>query len=378
MQIKFNEDRALKIFGILNRLWREKKGLYNNIILPQNAWPLLPKEPKQLANYLFFAALPMRGGVVSEDPFKWIWQLSQNFPTMFEPEIVAKEWPPEKIEGAVKRITPDILNGKGVGEKGAGALGYKIDQHSKAWYENSLVLSTYWGGDLRNVFWGVTDFEEAFRRIDNRRNEAGFRGMRRKIFSLLTIWLQEKKLIPMFPTPLPVDFHVLRVFWATEIIELRDIKPPRSFEQYYPSLVDKPATRVKEQLVDQIAKWSQGFLEEHRLPHLNINPAVWVLSRDLCAGHLQNTSRKNGTVLFLPEELRNAPGLWPSKYKNPCHYCPIEKFCTGCVPSVPYYRRGILVRMERVNYPQNTAFLPGIDWKEYIPYSGRRRSKNNH
>lgn len=375
MQIRFNEDKALEIFSILDHLWQDESSLYGNIVLPQDVWPL-PKGPKQQANYLLFGALPMRGGVVSEDPFRWIWQLRQSFPTMFRPSSVVKEWTPEKIEEAIRQITPKILNDKGTGEKGAGSLGYKIDQHSRAWYQNSLILSTYWGEDLRNVFRGVTEFEEAFCRIDNRRSEAGFRGMRRKIFSLLTIWLQEKKLIPVFPTPLPIDFHALRILWVTEIIEFNDIQPPQKFSRHYPSLADKPATRVTEQLVDQIAKWSQVFLVKHKLSHLHINPAIWVLSRNLCSGHLQNTSRKSGTVFFPTEDLDNNPKTWPENYKDPCYYCPIEQFCTGCVPASPYYRQGVLVRMERAKYPQKTAFLPGIDWRQYIPYSGRRKSKN--
>ena len=105
----------------------------------------------------------MRGGVVSEDPFKWIHELRKEFPEIFDPDIVSREWSPQKIEKAIKSVTPGILNGKGVGTRGAGALGYKIDEHSKAWYENAVSLSTYWGSDLRNVFWGRMSLTDRFR-----------------------------------------------------------------------------------------------------------------------------------------------------------------------------------------------------------------------
>jgi len=375
MEVKFNEERALEIFRILEKLWIEKTGIFKDVVLPQDYWPL-PKDSKDKANYFFFAALPMRGGVISEDPFKWIHQLNTGFPEMFNPEIVAKEWTPQRIEKAIKSVTPIVLNGQGINNKGVGIPGYKIEEHSRAWYENAVKLSTYWGNDLRNVFWGVTEFGEAFRRIDRRVNSAaGFRGMRRKIFSLMIIWLQEKKLIPIFPTPLPVDFHVLRIFWATRVADIINEKPPKSLEKYFPTLVNKPAIRIRESLLNTITKWSQGFLIKEGLSHLSINPALWVLSREFCAGHFQNSSQNDGTIFFDEDKLRANPKLWPKNYRNPCQHCPIEKFCTGAVPAAPYYRRAFLVRFERV--PYLTSVMPGVDWFSFFPHPGRKRTKRN-
>lgn len=368
MEIRFREERALAVFSVLNALWVQKAGIFTGILLPQDRWPL-PATPREQANYFLYAALPMRGAVISEDPFRWLSSLRGRFPEMFEPEIVTKEWSVQRISEAIKTTTSEILNDEGTGNQGAGALGYKLTQLVEHWRENSITLSNYWGGNLLNVFWGVLDYEEAFRRIDNHRTPAGFKGMRRKIFALLTIWLQEKKLIPTFPTPLPVDFHTFRILWATETLEFKVTKPPAALSKNYAMLAGKPAVHISEHLIDEVTKWSQTFLSKHKISHLNINPAIWVLSRELCAQHLQNSTRKKGKVFFDREVLRE----WPRNYKDPCSYCPLEKLCTGAVPSVPYYRRGILVRLERISHPKQ--FLPGVDWTNFIPLPPKKKTK---
>lgn len=348
-KITFNASRAKEVFGILDAAWKNRSGIFKNAILPEDRW-LAPEDFKEHANWLFYAALPMRGGLISESPFKWLFKIREIFPGLFEPETVVEKWTPERIKIAFAEASKEILNGNGTGEpEGAGVLSYKGEEHCKAWYENSLVLVRYWGGDLRNVFWGVTEFEEAFRRVDHKKNLAGFKGMRRKIFSLLTIWLQNRDLIPVFPTPIPVDFHALRVLWATGILEVES-------GEFHPNgnhpaqIRGKQAVRIYEGFVDAVAKWSQTFITKNGFSHRNINPALWFLSRMLCAGHFQNSSRKRGELIEA-EELTELM-RWPRTYQDPCAHCPIEKFCAWAIPAMPYYRWGLLVRLgERVDYP---------------------------
>lgn len=377
---RFNEKIALEVFRILDDAWANKKGIFSDIILPQDLW--ISKNlwksfsEKDQANFLFYGSLPMRGGLVSEDPFKWLWALRQKFPEMFDPKIVSEKWSPEKIKKAFKSVTKELLNGIGTGKKGGGALSYKMKQHAENWYKNSKNLYRFYESDIRNVFkHGVIDFEEAFRRIDYKRSGACFFGMRRKIFSLLTIFLQEKNLIPVFPTPIPVDFHALRILWSTKILILRDwAKPFKPTQKKHPKqLKGKLSIRVWESLTDQTAKWSQEFLEKHKISHLNINPALWVLSRSLCSEHLQTSSRKDGKEFFTKGRLMKNPNLWPKNYKNPCSFCFVEKFCKYAIPAAPYYTGGLLIRMERVPYIMRR--LSGINWSEvefFKPQRNRR------
>ena len=364
-KVTFNEKRALKIFSILDNLWINKAEVFKDIVLPQDIFPM-PKGEREMANYLFFCALAMRGGVISEDPFRWFYEILQSYPELYDPKTVATEWNPDKIAGAISEMTKIILNGNGTGEKEAGVMGYKLDQHSKNWFNNAKVLHERWGGDLRNAYWGAPDFEEVFRRIDNRSNIYGFGGMRRKIFSLLTIWLQEKNLIPIFPTPLPIDFHCLRILWATKSIDIKTNTPPAT-QKHYPRYTKHPSIRVSEAFVDTVAMWSQKFLAEVGISHMHINPAVWIWSRDLCALHLQNNSRKNGEFLFDERAIGNVSHKQRLYYEEPCKKCALEKYCTGAVPSAPYYHDGVLMWLKRVEIVRR---LPGFDSDH--PANGRK------
>lgn len=359
-KVKFNEAIALKVFQVLDKAWRKRKGIFKNSILPQERWPakkeLSSLSKKDIANWLFYAALPMRGGLVSEDPFRLFWQLRKNCPEIFEPEIVAKKWSPEEVLKTLNKA----------------GIKYKDKEHAENWCKNSKNLHLYWGNDVRNVFrYGVIEFEEAFRRIDYKKSKIPLFGMRRKIFSLLTIWLQEKSLIPIFPAPIPIDFHALRVLWATEIINLNGWAKPFTPKEKHPEqLAGKVAIRVWESLIDQIMIWSQKFLQKSEISHLIINPALWFLSRSLCAGHFQNSSRKNATKYVETEDLLENPDLWPRNYKNPCAYCPVENWCKWAIPNAPYYRWGILVRIgKRVPYPK--LYLPGME----SPHEGLKKNR---
>ncbi|HPN54373.1 MAG TPA: hypothetical protein PLB52_00410 [Candidatus Moranbacteria bacterium] len=382
----FDNKKALKVFRILDREWRAQKDVFENIVLPQDRLKF-----SRDANFLFYAALFMRGGIISEDPFRWICVLYDENPEYFDPNYIVDEGIEEAdLQKAFLKITPKVLaqNGHVYGRKENGSgnpFAYKIDQHTKAWITNSYFLVDKWNGNILKVFKGVKDFEEAFARVnlkDKKRNGGhGILGMRRKIFSLLTIWLQEKNLIPHFPTPIPVDFHALRILWITGILNLPDLKPFEINLDHPISYDGKIAVRMREDFVDEVTKWSQNFLHKSKISHLVINPALWVLSRDLCSRHFQNSSAKEGTVLREPEKFYSGKISWPRMYTDPCSACPIEQYCHGVVPAAPYYIWGILMKMDRVPFNlqplQTQTVLPGLGFKEKHPVFARfkRRSE---
>ncbi len=404
MKVRVNEERALAVFKALENQYvnKEKGGVFQTSTLPQDRFVPQVSE-REYSNWHFFLSLFERGGIVSGDTMKFLWQLHQDLPELYDPQAVAIKWTPAKIEDAFMAVAPKILKNNGTGEIGAGSLSYKLDEHTATWHRNATTLHKHWGGDVRNVFWGVTEFEEAFRRVDYRQNKAGFKGMRRKIFSLLTIWLQEKNLIPLFPGPIPVDFHAMRVLWETDILRLNDLAKP--FEpkegQHSPALAGKTTVRVSEKFMDTIAKWSQKFLAKHEMSHLVINPALWLLSRDFCAELFQNTTfarksesaripgRKTAgpmtagrmrhfrrTKLLMrfteAEDLRKNPSLWPKGYKDPCSHCPVEQWCSWAIPAAPYYTWGILVR-SGPRVPYHTQQIPGIVASS--SYKSRKRNR---
>ena len=383
-KVFFDEKKAVKVFKDLSAAYRGKHGIFNDVVLPQSRWPpdeekSLIKDDREMANWLLLVALPMRGGIISEEPFKVWWDMRKTLPNLFDFELVAKEWTPAAIERQLKRILRRRRkeNG-GASNEDEEVVGYKIKEHANSWYQNAVVMHQRWGNDARNIFKGVNDFEQAFARVDYRRNKEGLRGMRRKIFSLFTIWLQEGGLIPVFPTPIPVDFHALRVFWATGIIVNNDWEEPYQPKPGQPEqLSGKLAIRVTESFIDQIAVWSQEFLVKNGFSHLVVNPAVWFLSRTLCAESFQNSSRKNGHLFFEAEDLKTNPHLWPKQYRNPCLYCPIEKYCHWAIPAGPYYRWGVLIRIgERLAYPQRALSFPDDFWKK-VSYVKSRKNQSS-
>jgi hypothetical protein len=423
-RIKFDEGIAKSVFQILDHGWKYRTGIFKNTILPQDRYPSQTEwetffaNDRERFNWLLCVVLSQRGGILSEVPFKLFWWLRQEFPEMFDPKIVAEKWSPESIEEklqlgiatiyAAKREQiknnkvvenqqmaksaqqdfPWMFRAKPLSEKQVFSdtkisinnekeiRGYKTKEIPKYWYSNFLVLHKYWGDDLANVFWGVTEFEQAFSRVDYKINsETGFQGIRRKLFSLLVIWLQGKNLLPIFPVPIPIDIHAQRILWSTEILAKVDwARPFKPKKEVQVQLAGKTAIRVYEAFTDEIAKWSQKFIVENGFSHLNVNPALWVLGRSLCAEHWQNTSREKATIYVEPKELAKNPHLWRKNYKDPCSYCPIEKYCQWAIPDAPHSNWGLLVRLgKRVPYP--SVRLPFLDWQEIVPYIPRKNHR---
>lgn len=366
-----DEKRAKAVFEVINDHWINKRGVFEGVILPQDRWEL-PAEIILKALFLFYSAIFMRGGVISEDPFRFVHELYKRRPEYFNPFFVASSLTFEKIESAFLEIASQVFE---IGPKKIrpSPMNYKIKEHIKAWIWNSKMLVKCWDGNPINIFNGVKDFEEAFARIDMKRlKEDGIFGMRRKIFSLYVIWLQENNLIPYFPTPIPVDFHALRILWLTGVIDFKNLIEKKFNSGRYEALNGEKAVRISEPLIDEITIWTQTCLSELQIPHLHINPALWVLSRDLCVINYQNSSSQDGKILVDPKVLKN-PSAWPKNYNDPCLFCPVLDFCTGAVPSAPYYRNGILAKIRKVRFNSPKKALPGFSQFRKKPWNKRSR-----
>jgi hypothetical protein len=430
--VSFDDKRALESLTIVQREWDAKRGIFEGIILPQDRWSG-PSDPIDKAHFLKYSVLSQRGGIMSEDPMKVWSNVQRDYPDLFMPREVVAHWTPEKIAETIRsylvkpapketqiRLFPEVprtTDRKGKTKAPAKVVepivlsdvsdepvllvednlldltpeesedlaedvkGYKIDEHAVSWYRNSLALSRYWDGDVRNIFYdsikhrcgrssrkktirkkAQLEFEEVFSRVDYYRDpERGFYGMRRKIFSLFVIWMQEKGLAPLFPAPIPVDFHALRVLLALGIVKfLKTMRIPDK-KKYPPQLRGRVAVRITEPVVDEIAMWSQQFFMKHGLSHMSVNPALWILSRELCRRHVQNRAEDSGKEYFLAELLEAKPHLWPGNYPDPCVHCPVETNCERVAPSAPYYKWGLLVPIRRVDHPEYRVSLPGLE-----------------
>ncbi len=383
--IRFDEKRALEVFKQLDELWGTREvtnNIFTGVILPQDMYPA-PADRLECALWFFYLALTQRGGIISESPFQLLSFVKKECPELFIPEAVVKDWNGEKVgkylQGALDRAFPQ--RNEGLHRDIPKREGYKLDELGNSWFHNSRSLCMGgWEGNPLNVYAFCRDFEEAFSRIDSDRNpDRGFLGMRRKIFSLYTIWLQERGLVRHFATPIPVDFHAMRLLWALGIIDLsRLAKPFQPKPGRHPETIKGfPAAHVTERFVDTITKWTQIFLFENQIKHMHVNPALWVLSREFCAEHVQNWSQggKKELTFIDPKELQD-PGGWPKNYKNPCGLCPVERLCTRAIPAAPYYIWGLLMHVnDRVQYPiMRFPELEGWGMREYKP---RKNSRGN-
>ena len=371
-KVRIDEKRAEIVFKILNDAWAKHDEIFKNILLPEERYPIAGGKFEQ-THWLFYASLTQRGGIISEDPFKLLLSLREVHPDLFIPKRVAKRWTKEKIffamQGALERAFPEKAK--------KNDRGYKLREHAGSWHKNSMVIAERYDGDARNIFAHCRDFEEAFARIDYKREKHyWFAGMRRKIFSLMTIWLQKAELIPVFPTPIPIDFHAIRILVATGVVDLSRVLKPYEADPADPkspqSLHGKMFVHIKEDIMDEIAVWSQGFMARYGFSHLNVNPALWVLGRDFCAEHPQNQTKEKGQKLLFPEDLKRDSSLWPKRYKDPCGYCPVECFCTLVAPSSTYYLFSGLFPSERVSYPS-----PRLRFVEFgdLRYSPRKKTR---
>jgi hypothetical protein len=103
MRLKFNNQRAREVFTVLQEKWTKKEGVFRGIVLPQEKVQL-PEGLVERANFFLFTAITQRGGIVSEDPVKYVQELRRKHPDLFNPQAIVGRWSPHAIEGALKEI----------------------------------------------------------------------------------------------------------------------------------------------------------------------------------------------------------------------------------------------------------------------------------
>lgn len=382
--LQFNNFLAGKVFHTLARMWQGRDGIFSGLQAPQQRD--VPKElreetrAQELCQYLFFQALSMRGGVNSDDAFHLTAELWNMHPELFCP---SKAMTTEEkafiaaVKEAAAKMHP-LLSEKG---KRAGAYSYLLGEHARHWRENAAALVKHFDGDIRTAYHGISSFEESFGRVEKK-----FKGMRRKIFALLTMWLQEFSLIEGFPLPVIVDFHCLRFLAQQRIItvKMKPLGPGKSTRperQRARALQKLPALHVTEALINTVMSWSEGFLKTCGLSSYDVSHALWFLSRELCASYYGNRSfarqlgpRRSITARIVPDkELKTISG-WPKTYKDLCRYCPFENTCKMRIPAGPYFDFGRLVNAGRhIVYPGRSLPLDP-QWLPELPVAGKSPS----
>jgi hypothetical protein len=282
--------------------------------------------------FLFAVCYWMRGGIQSVTAIKALARLYAMAPGLFLPESV------ESTETHLLAATFSLVG-----------LGFNAAQIAEMWKDNLKRIAERWGGDPRNIFSGITTYEEACERIQNK-GKKGFRGFQEKMVSMLTYFYMDAGVIDRWHFPIPVDFHVLRTVFAHEIV----VAEASEFNGN--GFYTKP-------ILAAVRKLFLDYSIAHHTDPIILCEAVWLYSGLMCNQHPGNTSivgeRKGRKTEIVPVPRWSAAQA--RVYARTCGVCTIQGTCQWCVPSAEYYIGGrITLRGER-DAPQQGLLFPIVD-----------------
>ncbi len=337
MEITVHHERVFALLDVLLPRWKEKRYPYNrpDAIIPQTIIPAeLRKKKKELAWFYFYICIYMRGGIESLQAFRALLRMRTAHPHLFDP-LHAQWWPVEEVQLILKTF-----------------IGWDSKAASINWVENSRRLVGTWGDDPLALIRGVTTYEEALRRIKNKRTKAelaeankinnnghGFRGFQPKMVSMLLYFYDwEGWLEPRFAYPSPADFHNFRLGLNFEAIEVKLEKGER--------------LSAKEALSYPWREAVMSYIEKHQADPLEVSDALWLFSLLLCGNSPLTVTRSElGPDLFSHAGVKlHSNGhdtRWLSQRNltalaQTCFVCPLVEKCAYAVPAQPYYRKGLL------------------------------------
>ena len=295
---------------------------------PQNMPQTLVPGTREHALFLFCLCYYMRGGIKSHTAAKRLSMLYDARPLIFLPEERGS-FPPSFVSVVLKKA----------------GLGFKADEIGERWFENLGRLADLYKGDPANIFSGISTYEEACDRIRNR-EKRGFLGFQEKMVSMLIYFFMDAGFIDKWYFPIPVDFHVLRIVFAHEIIT--GAKSGRN--GFYTKEI--------------LAATRQLFLDycrNHNADPLRLCDAVWLYSGLMCNLHPGNQSRvekkRKGRKTVIVPMSRWSRRQVRTCNEQACGQCFIKDTCRWCIPSAHYYVRGeISLREERDDPPQMFLF----------------------
>lgn len=305
--------------------------------LPQderNMPPSLPRGGREHANFLWATCYYMRGGIKSTSAFRSLSKIYEQQPEVFDPEHACRMDPSD--------ITALLV------ENG---LAFSAENIGRYWVKNAHRMLGFYDGDPRNIFDEVSSYEQVLKRVRSTPN-SGFAGFQKKMSSMISYYLMDAELIPYFDFPLPVDFHVLRVSAATEIITFENA--PDDNDIY------------SEKTLDMLRALYHDYSVTHGVSQLDVCNAVWLLSSAICGSQPGNImlepgdrNRRNGRkthIVPMPIDTSNPRQL--RMYEKSCAPCPVEEVCEFNMPSKAYYVAGKALLSPRVRFERDDVLFP--------------------
>jgi hypothetical protein len=364
-----HRGRIEAVLEVLTRRYDAREYPYNQpgAKLPQEFLPHnMPRGGVTEAMFFMRLCTYMRGGIQSDTAARLLTKLYHRRPQLFDPHWVVKAAQPEAISAdesellqrdrAQRKLESSIrLSLVKVGLK------YMQNIAPGYWIENDRLLVELYDGDPRKIFAGVTDYEEACDRVLNRSRwkwikasnpsgrevkikfftrRQGFLGYQFKMVSMLMYYLMDAELVPYFEFPAPVDFHLMRVSVATEMVTFTDMPPNRNI--------------YSDELQAVLRAAFQEYAERHGITAIKLANVLWLYSGLMCSVHPGNTTWNSGynarSTLLTPHE----PTWNKSEQQRnsaSCGACPLAKWCVWDVPNAQYTRRGELLLLRERTSP---------------------------
>lgn len=302
-------------------------------IIPQTMVPdWLRKDVQLLSNWYTWVDEHMKGRVDSLEAFRGHLRIVAKYPWFYHAREVIYRRPAELIAVLEDCISTDKVN---------------VARDIKV---NAVHLHTYWDGWASNMLRGIHSYDEALRRILNKKTKTqraragwggeGLYGHQEKMVSmLLYFWDWEELLSPRFPYPSPSDIQNVRVGIAAKALVVDGLSGD--------------STRNRELLA---AAWRDvvlRYIVEHKADPREVSDVLWLFGKHMCGrSPLAETSKRPGTPdsgMFAAEEIPYFDGV--AKFLHPdyrdtleatCLVCPFRERCDVVVPARPYYDKGLI------------------------------------
>lgn len=308
-----SKDYTYKVIDIIIDSYLNDLPPYNNAIMPQTFKPDSLSaggnyyQQHEHAMYFWNICSYMSGRIKSDVAFKRMTNIFNQNSNFFDSNFLSDADP---------EFIANILKENGLGRQ---------NQVANNLIENAKRLVDNYGGDPRNIFNGAVNYEECVRRIKNN-NGQGFLGFREKMTSMIIYYYIDQGLISGINFPVPVDFHVQRIAFATRMID-------SDGASFYGSA----------KINDQLRELFSDYINDRGIDPLDLTNSVWLLSSNLCNKSIGNLSAMTDSGARAKYNELDKDSLYHSEtWNRSCGKCAIESFCQYYIPSADYYSNGII------------------------------------
>ncbi len=341
-----NYDHAIPIFNELVRRWQNNDLPYTYMKKPQDEM-FLPKDiksnPLHHALFLFSSCFYMRGAIQSGLAIKKLTEMYDTQPGLFLPE---------NFIGEKKAFTIESLNII-LGEKLKFSLGDNLD----AWITGMARLHNEFNGDPRTLFSSL-NYDTCCSIIIKNRNSIGFKGFKEKMVSMLAYYLIDAELIPSFPFPPPIDFHLMRLMTQQGILTLKDCSTSKRGKKIN---LHKNSFRT-DKLLKAARELTLKYILEQKVSSNDLANALWLYSSQVCSKSPHGSRVKKGeyaarsTPIEIKDEVKWSLNA-NNKFYNTCAICPIKNSCLGFISHAHYYANGEFQLIQTTKTDQLDLFV---------------------